>query len=516
LLAELPERALRLGAGASATVASRLALDGEWFGGFVALSRDACLLAYARGASSIEDVDVAIYSDDGTSLAVDEGRDVHPTVLLCPPHPDRVYVAAHVVEGEGLVAVGAQVVPRERALIVARALGARGALVQGPRPADAWPGLEEAIRNHRGALGIRWEEFRRVALPVDARAATYVAVPVDADQCVDAVVVPDEEVAMLDVEAADDQGRIIARALEGSGPRALTVCSPAAMTTSLSVRPHVGRGLAAVVLARTTRDAARDLAERAEVAWVTPLRSVDAARSTRNALLAKRGYGAPTATAGGTVALGRRTSVPLDLLAPSRECARIDVVGGAPLAYIDARIWSESNALLASAESTASVTLFVCARVAARLEVESRGRPGPFAVLVRPEPWRDPVFAARPLAASRMLSRASGGPDMLLEGKEASVRAISLDSSHLVSWTEGVPHSQCLRVAIGAQGEGAGVELRAFEGVDLEVDRAHGAGSAAVRACARADAPRVIRFEARASAGELDAIVGERLETFSP
>ena len=107
-----PARAVRLGAGAPSLVASAQAIDNSWVGGFVDVPRDDCVLGYARGSSSIDDVDVAIYSEEGTTLAVDEGRDVHPTVLMCAPHPDRVYLAAHVVEGEGLVAVGAQLVPR--------------------------------------------------------------------------------------------------------------------------------------------------------------------------------------------------------------------------------------------------------------------------------------------------------------------------------------------------------------------------------------------------------------------
>ena len=97
-----------------------------------------------------------------------------------------------------------------------------------------------------------------MALAVDARMPTYAALPIDAGECVDAVVVPDEDVALLDVEAIDEQGRVVARAKEGSGSRTLTVCSPIQMAGTLSVRPHVGRGLAAVVLARAAGDASRD------------------------------------------------------------------------------------------------------------------------------------------------------------------------------------------------------------------------------------------------------------------
>ncbi len=511
LLGELPLRALRLGAGAPSLVASGQAIDNEWIGGFVDIPRDDCLLAYARAATSIEDVDVAVYSEEGTSLAADEGRDVHPTVLLCAPHPDRVYVAAHVVEGEGLVAAGVQLVPKDRALIVARALGARGTFGQEPRPADAWPGLDDAVRTHRGELGGQWDEFKRVALPVDARLPTFVSMTIEADKCLDVIVVPDDDVALLDVEVIDADGRVVARANEGVGARTLTVCSPLAATGAVSVRPHVGRGLAAVVLSRASGEVARDLSARPQVAWVASAQPLDDAKSARNALLAKRGYAPAVATAAGTLALGRRFTLPLDLRSVPGPCGRIDVVAGAPLALVDARVWSDAGALLASGGAPSSFALFACKREPAHLELETRGRPGPFAVTIRPERWRDPAFAAYPLAASRMLARAALGPDMLLDGKDAPVRALFLDASRIVSFNQDVPAGKCLHVVVGADGDGAGVELRAFDITDDEIDRAEAAHATSVRACAPPDQARPVRFEVRASAGRIDAVVGERL-----
>ena len=434
---------------------------------------------------------------------------MHPTVLICAPHPDRVYLTAHVVEGEGLVAVGAQLVPKDRAAIVARALGARGFAGQGPRAAEAWPGLDDAVRSHRAELGGAWQEFRRVALAVDARMATYAAFPLDADECVDAVVVPDDDVGLLDVEAFDEQGRVVARAREGTGTRTLTVCSPVPMAGTLAVRPHVGRGLAAIVLARTPGEVSRDLAAVPDVAWVTPALTVDKARSARDALLAKSGYDGAVTTTSGTLSLGRRSRLPLDLKGLAGPCARIDVVGGAPLALLDASVWADSGALLASAEASSSLVLFVCARTSARLEIETRGRPGPFALTVRPERWKDAAFEAHPLAASRMLARAAAGPDALLDGKEQASRELVLDAERMTSWSEIVAAGRCLRATIGVQGDGAGVEARVFEGSD-EIDRSEAAHAVSVRACATPDAPRPVRFEVRASAGHVDAVLGER------
>jgi hypothetical protein len=512
LLGDLPSRALRLGAGAASLVASGPVVDNGWIGGFIMVPANVCLLAYARGSTSIEDVDVAVYSDEGTALAVDEGRDVHPTVLLCPPHSDRVYATAHVVEGEGIVAVGAQLVPLERASIVAHALGARGAVADNPRAADVWPGLEEAVRSHRQALGGKWEEFRREAVSLDARLPTYAAMPIQPDGCIDAVIVPAEDVALLDVEALDDVGRVVARAKDGTGTRSLTICSPVAVAGTFSIRPHVGRGLAALVLARATGERGEGLSGRPEIAWVAPVQPLETERNARNALLAKRGYAPPVSASSGSLVIGRRISIPLDLRSLGGRCGRVDVVAGSPLALVEARVWSNDGALLASGDASSSVALFVCATGVARLELEARGRAGPFALLVRPEPASDAAFAAHPLAASRMLARVARGPDSMLMGKDVGARELTLDGAKTVPWTATVPAGACLRVALGVEGPGAGVEVRAFDDGDVEVDRSEAPFAAAVRACAKQDGPRAIRFEARASAGHLEAVVGERLE----
>jgi hypothetical protein len=511
LLGELPARATRLGAGAPSLVTSSEAVDNEWVGGFVEVPQGDCLLGYARGSQSIEDIDVAIDSEDGTQLAVDEGRDVHPTVLLCPPHPDRVYVAAHVVDGEGLVVVGAQLVPKDRALVLGRALGARGSVAEGPRPAEAWPGLDDAVRVHRVDLGGTWEEFKRVALSVDARLPTFVAFPIEADQCADAVVVPDDDVGLLDVEALDAEGRVIARAREGGGVRTLTVCSPAAMTGALSVRPHVGRGLAAIVLARAKGEVAKDLSARPEVAWAAAQQPLDSARHAHDRVLAKSGYAEPVATTTGALVLGRRVSIPVDVKALGGACARVDVVAGAPLGLLEASLWDDAGAMLASGEGSTSLALFGCTRGPVRLELETRGRPGPFVVAVRPERWKDPVFTSHALAASRMLGRAALGPDMLLEGRGGAGRVVTLDASHESSWTETVAAGRCVRVTVGVQGDGAGVDLRAWSPPDgADIDRSQAAHAASVRACATPEAPRTVRFDLRASAGKLEAVIGEQ------
>ncbi|MDP9001863.1 MAG: hypothetical protein M3O46_17320, partial [Myxococcota bacterium] len=61
-------------------------------------------------------------------------------------------------------------------------------------------------------------------------------------------------------------------------------------------------------------------------------------------------------------------------------------------------------------------------------------------------------------------------------------------------------------------GEGAGIELRVLDAADgTDLDRSEAAHAATVRACAPSGAARDVRVEARASAGRMDAVLGERI-----
>jgi hypothetical protein len=511
VLGETPDRARSLGAGPSTLVSSGLAVENDWVGGFVEVPADDCLLAYARGAPSVTDVDVVVYSEDGSVLVADEGRDVHPTVVLCAPHPPRVYVAAHVAEGEGLVSVGAHLVSKDRASNVAHTLDARSTVAEGGA-GDAVLGIDEPLRRHYLEMGGRWEEIRRLAVMTDARVPAYVTVTVDGGRCVDAFVVPGDDLGPLDVEILDSDGRALARSLDGAGPRTLVACSPVAATGTLAVRPHLGRGLAAVVFARSDPDAYGDLAPAPNVAWFVPRQSLPKAKTALDTALASSGYATPTETASGVVSLGARTLRPVRLSAPEGSCSRVDVIAGEPLALVSARLWSESGSLVAADDASSSALLFACFHGAARLELEARGRPGPFALTVRPEPWKDPAFSRAPLAASRMLQRAASGSERLLAGKERGVRSASIDVASSFAWAEKVPAGACVRATAGVQGPGTGIELRAYDESDAEIDRGAGPDAATVRACAPQGSPRAVRFELRATAGSLSAVVGERVE----
>ena len=506
LLGDIPQRAQKYGAGPVAIVASSPMAEGERVGAFVEIPKDACLLAYARSSVSLEDIDLAAFAEEGNPVAVDEGPDPKPTVLICPPHPDRVYVAAHAAAGEGLCVIAAQLVPRSAADAVGKAVNAHGS---SPKSPETWPGLDEKVRAHRAAIGGVWEEQRRVAVAVDSRAVAAVGFSVDEQGCADALVVPDDDVAVIDVDVFDNDGRLIARAKDTLPTRSITVCSQLPVAGSLQVRPHVGRGLVAVVIAKAKGDAKEMMASmltRPEVAWVSSGAPMDQAKQMRERTLTQAGYGPATATQTGQLQLGRRATLPIDL---GEACTRVDVVAGAPLALVDAAIWDANGGLLASGDAADGATLFACSKAKARLDLGTRGRPGPFTVLSRPEKWRDPAFAAHPLAASRMLGRF--GP--VFEGAPGRVKAASIDAAKRYVQDASIPAGACLRVAAGVEGEGTGLELRLFDtATNEEVDRSAGQTSASVRACA-AGATMSLRTEVRATAGKLQAVIGERLSS---
>jgi hypothetical protein len=506
LLGDLPAKASHFGAGPLAIVASGPISEGERTGAFVEVPKDACLLAYARASASLEDIDLAAFAEEGNPVAVDEGPDPKPTILVCPPHPDRVYVAVHAAAGEGLCVIAAQLVPRERADAVGRAVNARGST---PKSPETWPGLDEHVRAHRAAIGGTWEEQRRVAVAVDSRAPASVALSIDEGGCTDAIVVPDEDVAIVDVEVLDSEGRLVARAKDTTRVRTITVCSPVAVSGALQLRPHIGRGLVAVVVAKAKGDSAREMLTRPEVAWVASAQPLESTRAARERALGKAGYGAASTTYTGQLQLGRRVTVPIDLGAG--PCARVDVVAGAPLALVEASVWDDAGALLASGDGADGAVLFACGKGKARIDLGTRGRPGPFAVLVRPEKWKDAAFTAHPLAASRMLARSSGPAPAAHEGKSGAVRHAVLEPSKRYVQDANIAAGHCLQIAIGVEGEGTGLEVRLFDAVTGdELDRSHGQLSASVRACA-GDAARSVRVDARATAGKLDAVIGERI-----
>ena len=446
-----PDAARALGAGSLAVVAADAMAEGERVGAFVEIPEAACALAFTRASPGVGDVDLFAYDDDGSAFATDESPERDAAILVCPPHPRRLYLVARVMTGSGIVGVGVQSVPREAADAVATMMGVRGRPGQDTGRLDSWPGLEARVRARRDGLGGRWEDVRRVALPVSPRAPTRISATLDPGRCLDVLVVPSDEVVSLEVTVEDDGARTVARARDRGKDRSLLVCSAAAARPTplhLSIRPRGPQGIVAVVLGRSAPGAEPELSAeaRAQVATLT----------------AGLGYAAPQILGAGTAKIGARAALGVNLPA---GCARIDIIAGKPLSELSAALWDDKGSQLAEARAGASAPLFTCGRGGpARLDLEAMESPGPFTVELRRDKAAPPILVARPLAAARLLARLSSGGDAVDAAAAAGAVGLSLEEGQRRVVAVSPPPGGCLDVVAALDGGARGLELRLVDG----------------------------------------------------
>jgi hypothetical protein len=461
-LAQGAARAIAAGAGALRVVGADVVAEGDKVGAFVDIPADECVVAFSRASPTIVDVDLFAFDDDGSAFAADESPEQEAAILVCPPHPRRLYVVGRVMAGSGVLGVGVQSVPRAAADAVARAVGARGRQGEDSGRLDAWPGLEAKIRAHREALGGRWEDVRRLAMPVSPRAASRLSASLEPGRCLAALVSPSEEVASLEVVVEDADARVIARARDQGRDRSLVLCASRAAVVTLAVRPRATPGMVAVTLSRGAPGAEPEIDARARVVHVSSSLELDAARAAAAALTAGLGYAAPTTVATGGARVGSRAAVSVDLPA---GCARFDVLAGKPLVGLAAALWSDKGTLLADARAGASAALFTCGPGGhVRLDLEALESPGPFAVELRRDQAAPPALVAHPLAAARLLGRMSAGGAAADASAAASASVVALDETTRRALPITVPPGHCVEVLAALDAGGSGLDLRLVDG----------------------------------------------------
>ncbi len=503
-------RAQAAGAGAPTVLSAGAGAPGDNLGGRISLSESDCALFLARGSSSVEDLDLFVYGDDGTLLGGDETSSASASALVCPPHPARVYAFGRIAAGRGLFAVSAQTARPSDSDRVARAVGAAGKLHEEALAASGWPGLEEALSAHRRAVGGTFRDARRVAVPRDPRIPTRVSAVVEPGQCVDVLVLPSDEVAYVELAVLDVDGRIIGRAPSEQRLPSLLACAALRADVTFELRPHAGRGLAAVVTSTTDDVKALEAASTVVVLDALP-RGV---ALDDGAVLAQRlthaGYPPPLAVGRGSTGVGRRVSLSIDI---PEGCSRFDVVAAAPARGVDAWLWAPTGSLVAHADGAAVATLFACGKSPrARLDVEALTRAGSFTVERRTVWTSVPLLPQHPLAAGRLLARLVAA-DRIIPGRTLEPRAFLLTPTQLTTEEMSVPPGQCLDVAM-ALGEGAeGAELRLVD-VDAgdQVSLMRGTYSAFAEACALDRAsPLRLRLEMHAVAGSTVSLLSTHL-----
>jgi hypothetical protein len=513
-LARDAEVAVSLGASPLQVAVTDIAGDGDRVGGFVTVPLDQCVLAYARGSQGIEDLDLYAYSDDGTTLASDEASDPQPAIVICPPHPARAYLIARVAAGRGVVAIGVHTLAPSTAAHIGQALGARGRPGEELGRIEAWPGLDDKVNAHRRAIGARWEEVRRVAVQADARAPTRISASLDGGRCLDVYVVPGEEFTQLDVVVMDSDDRVLLRAPAIGRDRTAIVCSPVQTPLSIELRPHAGQGLCAVILARSSVGAEREIAGPVSYYRVAPSADLSIERAQRGKPLRALGYGEPTTVGTGTADVGRRLSFPLAL---PEGCARIDIIGGRPVAGLTADVWDAGSALIASSMAGEGPTLFACGKGGrARIDIEALNRPGPFAIELRRERTPNPQLVAHPLAASRLLSALNARGENVTVGAAGDVKMLALEPNVLKSFDLALADGRCGDVVAALDAGGTGIDVRlvdAQSGEEFSLSRGRLLAQSRICAAGRA---RALRGEVRLGAGKTDALVIMRLTPILP
>ena len=473
----------------------------------VDLPADSCAVFIARATDTIADLDLMVYGEDGAELGMDEGADKTPAVLVCPPHPTRVYVSARIADGHGLVALGAERMPPADAERAAVAYHARQRAGEGDARLANWPGLAERITEHRQRLGGKWTDVRRVAVPLDARIPTRLSANVEEQRCLHALVLASDELSHIELSAVDQNGHILGRAANLGRDRSLLVCSTSSTPISFELRPQGGRGLAVLVLSQSDVGSAAEFDDALRIDRYAS-GSLDDARQKNATRLQGLGYPKAKVLKTGTLQPGRLDSAAFSL---PKGCVRLDVLAAAPVRDVSARLWGADDSLIAESHAHATPVLFACsAGGPVRLDTESLARPGEYSVELRVEPEPAPLLQASPLAASRLLGHMLEH-GLIQSGTQAGkITLHHLTPEHLETEKLLVPFGRCVdfTLALGVGSTGAEVRLVDDDsGEELALSRGNHATSARICAIAALSGGTIhARAELRVDAGQGDGL----------
>lgn len=500
----------------TSVVAVDAGVAGDRVSGLVEVPASDCAVLIARAGPSVEDVDLLAYGEDGSTVGTDEGPDKTPALLVCPPHPTRIWVAARIAAGHGLVAVGVQRLSPTDAPHVAQSYGINDVADAASR-VRSWPGLDEHLEAHRREIGGEWQDVRRVAVPLDARVPTRVSTQVDADRCLDVFVAPSDDAGHIELVALDASGSIIARAASSGRERALVLCSPLETAVSLELRPQSGRGVGVLVLSRSRGDT--ELDGDADVTHVElfPSGELAAEVAALEARLSEQaGYTKGKPLVSGTLEVGRRNSFTVNV---PKGCVRLDVIGGKPLRGIEAAAWTPQGELVSRGQGGGSAVLFACGMGGPlRIDAEATLRPGPFSVVMHTEAEVPNSLLVAPLAAGRLLGHMVSHGVLRRPGEVVQAQEMQLSDSSIRSLDLTVPFGRCVDVALALGADALGAEIRLVSvNRGLEIASARGAHAASTRVCSldasTANEHLKTRAELRVSVGKGIGLVATRMLT---
>ncbi|HET9960249.1 MAG TPA: hypothetical protein VFQ61_37420 [Polyangiaceae bacterium] len=485
---------------------------GDRVSALLSVPSESCAVMIARAGPSIEDLDLFAYGEDGSVLGSDEGPDTVPGLLVCPPHPTRIWIAARIAAGYGLVALGAQIVEPKLATQVAAALGVRS---DGPKRTGVPVDLETALAEHRQEIGGEWQDQRRSSVPLDARLPTRVSATIDAERCLDAVLVPSNEVGHLELNALDESGAILGRARAMGRNRALVVCASEPAQVTFELRPLSGRGPGWLTLSQSKPGSESSIDSEIARVEVYPSGSLEEEQTRlRQQLAREHGYANAQRVLSGQAEVGRLSSSALHLKA---GCTRLDLIGARPLRGLQAFLLNDALEIEAQQAASSQLTFFTCSAHprSARLDLEARLRAGPFALWASGEPDVPANLMNAPLAANRLLESMVSRGVLRRASEIGQVRTFDMSDSRIENLDLTVPFGRCMDVtlALGAGASGAEIRLVGSDGAQVALGRGSQVGTARVCALSADSAENRLktRAELRVIAGSTQALVATRM-----
>jgi hypothetical protein len=470
LLISSADHAQSAGAGPMETVATGVRGPGETLTGMAVLPRDRCALIYARAGSTVIDLDLHAFADDGIQFGSDEGPDARPTLLVCAQtHTVRLFLSAKVAQGLGLVSIGLHDVDPTARVRVSDAMGVRNHALKIDTSDQGWPNLDEDITAHLASLSGDWRDVRRVAVPVDARVPTHFDADLAEQQCLSALVLPDDPYLQLELQVKTDQGRVLSQGVEIDGRRSALICNHGRATQLVfEIRPQSGQGFAVVALNVAPRMPLRESAARTVVHLGQP--TLDVPKQERLQLLPF------------DLAFGQVRSISVQ----SQGCQRYlltDKTGNASVLG-KMRGWSQTGRLLGEAETGSGVPLLLCQSGPVVIEVEADEYSPNARLLVLAAKDAPPLYTTAPLAASRADYRGR-----LLEPPEVaaavgSVRSFTMAADQRVALPVVVSKGGCSAFSVGGEDSEGSFDVRLVDPAsDQVLTRGHGQTSAGVMLC---------------------------------
>jgi hypothetical protein len=208
----------------------------------IKIPAEQCMTIASRATRGARDVDAALYSAEGTLLALDSEPDAHPSLQACAAEGEtRVYYVIQFYDGDGSFLAVPFFGPRSTLHRAAAALGGNPAfaeIVTAPEVGeDAVSAFSEGMRK-RGYAAVG--EPQRFEIAEGERVRENL--PVEPGKCYTVAAFGGSGVSELSLRVMDDHGVELSASGEGQAHAATQLCARANATYALESAARAGAG----------------------------------------------------------------------------------------------------------------------------------------------------------------------------------------------------------------------------------------------------------------------------------